>query len=281
MYPLRSAMMCVMAWRGWRNAEIYDRFVREHRVYRKLNQRLVELADLVDVKRVLDLGCGTGATALACLRVLDMEVDLVGVDASEEMVEVARANILDPRARFEVATAASVAEVTTGPFDRAVCNAAFWQFPAPGPVLAAVSSLLEDGGTFTFNIPAERVKGEKAPVHTFQVALARAIESRTGSGYVHQALPLDTDMLERLAEGAGLVVDGIERFNYSGKQSEFMVLMSIPAMIKPLTPGMSDDERGELLEEAARNIDPDETVEVPWVYFMTRKTIRFAPRETP
>jgi len=270
-----------MVWRGWRNAEIYDRFVREHRVYRRLNQRLVELSDLVDVKKVLDLGCGTGATALACLRVLDMDADLLGVDASDEMVEVARANILDPRARFKVATAASVADVTTGTFDRAVCNAAFWQFPAPGPVLSAVSSLLDECGMFIFNIPAERVKGESTPVHPFQVALARSIESRTGRGYMHQALPLEVDLLEHLAEGAGLTLEKIDRFTYSGKQSEFMALMSIPAMINPLTPGMSDDEREEVLEEARRNLDADDTVEVPWIYFILRKQPNYpAPPET-
>ena len=146
-----------MVWRGWNNAEIYHRFVCEHRIYRRLNQRMVELADLVGARHVLDLGCGTGATALACLRVLDMEADLTGVDASEEMVEVARANILDPRARFHVAPASAVHDVEDGPFDRALCNAAFWQFPASGPVFGSLYRVLEPGARFVFNVPAERV----------------------------------------------------------------------------------------------------------------------------
>jgi ubiquinone/menaquinone biosynthesis C-methylase UbiE len=262
--------MGAMSWRGWRNAEIYDRFVREHRIYRTLNQRLVELSELQDARRVLDLGCGTGATALACLRVLDMDTELVGVDASEEMVEVARANILDPRASFVVCSASSLEGGVQGTFDRAVCNAAFWQFPAPDPVLAALATVMVGGGLFVFNIPSERVEGEEAPVHPFQVALARAIESRTGRPYNRPSLPLQPSLLERLARESGFTLERVERFHYRGKQAEFMELMQIPAMIRPLTADLPGQERLSILAEAAETLDPEEPVEVPWIYFVLR-----------
>jgi SAM-dependent methyltransferase len=258
-------------WRGRANAEIYDRFVRDHRIYRELNRRVAGISRLHDSRRVLDLACGTGATALACLRLMDFQSDLVGVDASEDMVEVARANILDPRARFLVAPAASVDRVVEGPFDRAVCCAAFWQFPAPGAVLKSVGKLLSHGGLFVFNVPAERITGESAPVHPFQVALARVIESRTRRPFPITPAGVDPVRLVEMMADAGLELETRERFAYRGRQSELMDLMEIPAMIAPLAPELSAEEREEAAEEARARTDPDELVEVPWIYFVARR----------
>lgn len=258
-------------WRGWRNAEIYDVFVREHQVYRRLNQRMVDLADLAEARRVLDLGCGTGATTLACLRVLDPEAEVVGIDASEEMIEVARANVLDPRARFLVSTAAAVDRAAPGPFDRVVCNAAFWQFPAPGPVLHAAAAVTSPGGLFVFNAPAERVAGERAPVHPFQVALARAIEARRDRPFPDACSGLDPSEMARRAREEGFLLERVDRLPYRGLQGELMQLMAIPAMIRPLTPGIDDATREAILDEARERSDPDLPVEVPWIYFVLRR----------
>ena len=258
-----------MVWRGWDNAEIYHRFVSEHRIYRRLNQRMVELADLVNVRHVLDLGCGTGATALACLRVLDMDADLTGVDASEEMVEVARANILDPRARFHVAPASAVHAVVQGRFDRALCNAAFWQFPAAGPVFESLGRVLEPGARFVFNVPAERVEGERHAIHPFQIALARSLESRTGRRFEATSLTaLSRSRIQERAADHGFTLEDDVRFTYTGVQRELMDLMTIPAMIGPLADGLSDKDRDQAVQEARDRSDPDEEVQVPWVFFL-------------
>jgi len=258
-------------WKSWLNAEVYHRFVREHSIYDELNRRLVELAEIATAHRVLDLACGAGATARACLRRLPARGELVGVDGSAAMVGVARGHIRDPRARFHVAAAARLEEVVRGPFDRALSNAAFWQFPAPGPVLAGVGRLLAPEALFVFNVPAERVVGEAAPVHPFQVALARAIESETGRRFGLAANQLDPQVLRRLLEDSGFDLVGRERFVYRGRQGELMELMEIPAMIEPLTPELTDTQRQAVLERARTHTDPAEPVEVPWIYFITRR----------
>lgn len=258
-------------WKGRVNAEVYDRFVRDFRIYRQLNDRIVQLARVDTARSVLDLACGTGATALSCLRVLDVDGDLLGVDASEAMVEVARAHVIDPRARFEVTAAASVDRVVVEPFDRVVCNAAFWQFPATRPVLGAVSRVLRPGGLFAFNVPAERVRGEEAPVHPFQVALARAVERRTGDPFLQAATTLDPASLEPALAESGFSVETVERFAWRGAQGELMSLMEVPAMIEPMTPGLDERERAAVVEEARGRTDPSETVEVPWIYWLARR----------
>ena len=267
-------------WSGWRNAEIYDAFTREHGIYRALNRRLADLAEVETARRVLDLACGAGATALACLERMPARSELVGVDGSEEMVGVARDRVRDRRARFHVAAASALEGVTAGPFDRAVCNAAFWQFSDPGAVLAALARILAPGGRFVFNVPAERLTrlhgasetSSRAASHLtpFQVALARAVERRTGHPLPGHEI-LDPDRLEHRLRESGF--EAIERhpFAYRGRQRELMELMTIPAMIDRVAPDLDEAEREEAREEARRRTDPDQRVVVPWVYFVASR----------
>ena len=252
-------------WSGWANAEIYDRFVREGRIYRELNRRLVELADVGSARRVLDLACGTGATARACLAVLPPDGGLVGVDGSAEMVAVARERTPDPRARFAVAAAAELAAAAPGPFDRAVCNAAFWQFPAPAVVLRALAAVLAPGALFVFNLPASRLAGEAAEAHPFQVALSRELG---GAGLGERIEP---EVLTALFRETGFRLVRRERFVYRGRQLEMMDLMAIPAMLRRTAPDLTSAQRRAALAVARRRSDPEQPVAVPWVFFLTRR----------
>lgn len=297
-------------WAGWWNAEVYDAFTREHRIYRALNRKLVTLARIDSARRVLDLACGAGATARACLERLPARGELVGVDASEAMVEVARTRVRDPRARFVVAPASGFEAAVAGRFDRAVCNAAFWQFPDRRAVLAALARRLDEGALFVFNVPEERLSpvngparhpseehdpesdtpGPAAPTATeawngrscgpgaaagagvtpFQVALARAVEERTGAPPPGSP-PLDPERLEDRLREAGFTPLARERFTYAGRQRELMELMTIPAMIGRLAPTLSPPEREEVLARARRHVDPEQPVRIPWVYFVARR----------
>ncbi len=258
-------------WRGWENAEIYNRFVHEHRIYGWLNERLVERAKLEGAHRVLDLGCGTGATTQACLQRLGPQAEVVGIDASEEMIEVARAHTLDPRARFVVTDASSVSEAVDGTFDRAVSNAAFWQFPRMDQVLASLARLLEPGALFVFNVPAERLEGRPPHFHPFQLALARAIEALSGEPFARTSTLIDLELLRERIESQGFLIERMERLTYEGFQGEFMDLMSIPAMIHPLTADLNEEETQQVLEQARAATESEERVKVVWSYFTLRR----------
>jgi ubiquinone/menaquinone biosynthesis C-methylase UbiE len=70
-------------------AESYDRLRPTDRNWRELLDRLVLAGDLAG-RRVLDVGCGTGGTALA---LAELGSRVWGVDSAEEMLAVARARV--------------------------------------------------------------------------------------------------------------------------------------------------------------------------------------------
>lgn len=258
-------------WNDWRNAEIYNRYVHDYPIYAELNRRLIELAEIPTARRVLDLASGSGATAQSCLTHLPPDGEIVGVDSSEAMVTIARSQIADPRARFAVATAETVEGAVSGPFDRAVCNAAFWQLATPLAVIGSLARLLEPGALFVFNVPAELVIGEPTEIHPLQMALATAIAFENDRSFAVSPSYLDPDRLGEELARSGFELEARERFVYRGRQEELVELMRIPAMIAPLTPELSSQERQGVVDRAERRTDPEEQVEVPWIYFSARR----------
>ncbi len=260
-----------MDWTGELNAEIYDEFARERGLYAALNAELARRADLPGARRILDLACGTGATTRAILAAMDRDAEVVGLDAAEDMLDVARRTVNDPRARFVHARARDAARIAgERPFDRALCNAAFWQFPDSAAVLAALSAALAPAGLFVLNLPASRLRGFAPEPHAFQVALGAAVQRATG-GAPSPARVLDADELKRAAEAAGLSMGRIETFEFSCSQGELVDLMRIPALLRPLLPGLDDEGAARVVAEVATGVDEDERVVLPWVFMAFRR----------
>lgn len=259
-------------WRGWQNAEHYQRFVHEHSVYDWLNRELVERAELGTARRVLDLGCGTGATTRAALALMPADAEVLGVDGSEEMIEVGRANTLDPRARFVVHAADELASAPhiVGPFDRILSNAALFQFPDLPGVLDACAALLAPAGLFVFDVPSQR-QPDAGGSHPLQVALARELEQRAGVPFTPMAPPFDPDRFKADAEARGFEELSRQERTYRASQGELAELMSIPAMLTPLATEIGEVAAREALTAALARIDPSEEVGVPWVFFVFRR----------
>jgi trans-aconitate methyltransferase len=116
-----------------------DRYARNARFVADAGECLVEMLDPQPGERILDLGCGDGALTE---RLVAAGCQVVGIDASHEMVAAASARGLDARvmdgARLEFA----------GEFDAVFSNAALhWMRDLPA-VLAGVWSALRPGGRF-------------------------------------------------------------------------------------------------------------------------------------
>ncbi|MFD3475942.1 methyltransferase [Streptomyces sp. NPDC058695] len=96
--------------------------------------------------RLLDLGCGTGASTAALLSVLP-EAEITAVDASAGMLERAAAKRWPPTVTFAHTAAEELAHAeVSGPYDAVFAAYLFRNTADPDPVLSAVRDMLAPGG---------------------------------------------------------------------------------------------------------------------------------------
>ncbi|GAA4673787.1 class I SAM-dependent methyltransferase [Streptomyces chumphonensis] len=108
--------------------------------------RRLRLPDAGRGQRVLDLGCGTGASTRALLDAAPL-AEIVAVDASPGMLRRAADKRWPPQVRFVHAPAERLAPAgVTGPFDAVFAAYLVRNLSAPAPVLDAVRALLRPGG---------------------------------------------------------------------------------------------------------------------------------------
>jgi ubiquinone/menaquinone biosynthesis C-methylase UbiE len=127
----------------------YDRLTACNPGYRadlRRSARRLALPERGAGLRVLDLGCGTGASTAALLAVAP-HAEIVAVDASAGMLERAVAKKWPAGVTFVHAPAEGVAEAgVTGPFDAAFAAYLFRNLTEPDAVLAEVGDLLAPAG---------------------------------------------------------------------------------------------------------------------------------------
>lgn len=98
--------------------------------------------------RLLDIGCGTGASTAALLRAAP-HAEIVGVDGSAGMLARAREKPWPSTVTFVHSRAEDVAQAgVTGPFDGILAAYLVRNLPEPDPVLTALRDLLTPGGVF-------------------------------------------------------------------------------------------------------------------------------------
>jgi len=132
--------------------EAYDRSAQEYdRVagasYLAALRSLLPFARVAQLPAILDVGCGTGINLLELARVFGPCRELVGVDLSAGMLEVARrkASAAGVTATFQVGDAEQL-NLPDGAFDLVVCNSAYHWFPDRGRAMTEMTRVLRPGG---------------------------------------------------------------------------------------------------------------------------------------
>lgn len=113
-------------------------------------QAAIEAAAPVKGERVLDIGCGSGASSFALASLVGAQGWVLGVDVSESLIERARALAPpDTTARFQVADASS-AKLPEGAFDILFSRFGVMFFDDPAGTFAHMRRALRPGGRVAF-----------------------------------------------------------------------------------------------------------------------------------
>lgn len=157
-----------------------------------------ELADVVAPPGpVADLGCGPGPHALALAR---RGYDVIGVDGSPRMVEVARTRAVQDEieARFEVHDVSAPLHFADASLEGVLAILVLQHLPQPAAFIAEIRRCLRPAGHLLIIAPA---RGGALPKHLYW--RLRAVCYQRVPGLVRF---YDTDSLPRLLEDQGMTV---------------------------------------------------------------------------
>jgi SAM-dependent methyltransferase len=177
---------------------------RDEPEHRELVERTAD--ELVNVVAppgpVADLGCGPGAHTLALAR---RGYEVVGVDGSPRMVEVARARAARDQvaATFDVHDVGAPLGFADASLGGVLAILVIQHLPHPAAFIAEIRRCLRPGGHLLITAPARPVRGGAPPAWSNLYWRMRAACYHVVPGVVRF---YDTESLPRLVEDQGLTV---------------------------------------------------------------------------
>lgn len=236
-----------------------------------IGNALLERAGYQPGERVLDLGCGGGATTLAIAEAVGPDGAALGLDIAPMLIAraQARAAAAGSNARFVCADAAT-ATLDEAPFDRLFSRFGSMFFPEPVPAFANLKAMLKPGARIDLAVWAHPRDNhwmmEVMGVVRRHVEIPPAIPRAPGPFAFE-----DLTYLEKVLAGAGFC--DMEVAPYAGVQpvggpgatpleaTDFVLAsMAVGQVLKQQGPQVRDAARADLLAMFKRNYRPDEGV---------------------
>jgi demethylmenaquinone methyltransferase / 2-methoxy-6-polyprenyl-1,4-benzoquinol methylase len=148
-----------------RIAGLYDRMnsVMTAGLHHHWRRRAADLAELGSGARALDVATGTGDLALELARRVGPGGEVVGVDFSERMLELARAKATGARVRFESGNALAL-DYPDGAFDAATVGFGARNFSDLERGLSEMARVVRPGGRV---VVLEITTPQRPPLSTF------------------------------------------------------------------------------------------------------------------
>jgi SAM-dependent methyltransferase len=183
---------------SWNDGGAYEAYVG--RWSRQIAPEFIHWLGIASSADWLDVGCGTGALSEAILRDT-APASVFGVDLSAAHVDYARAHVVDPRARFEIADAQSL-PVESAAYDVAVSGLVINFVPDPDKALSEMARAVKRGGTIALYLWAQA--GGMQMMATFWEAAA-ALNPDAPGPELGRRYPLSQpEQMVALLERAGL-----------------------------------------------------------------------------
>lgn len=220
-----------------------ERYAKNARFVADLGQVVLDLLKPQRGERILDLGCGDGALTE---KVVAAGANVIGVDASEDMVKAARQRRID--ARVMDGSALKFRDEFDGAFSNAAMH---WMKHDPDAVIAGVHRALKPGGRFAAEL------GGHGCVAAITVALCAALRER-GVSEPARLIPWyfpDPDEYRPRLESAGFAV-------------EYIALVPRPTQLPtgmrgwletfaiPFMKSLPEADRGKFLDEVTEKLRP-------------------------
>jgi ubiquinone/menaquinone biosynthesis C-methylase UbiE len=141
-------------------ADGYDPIMSSDPAYRNLLSRIVETIP-VGAKRILDLGCGTGALTKLC-HLVHPAARIIGLDPAAKMLDEARIRVNRLGVSFEEGSAANLTMFPAASFDAVVSNFALHHLSHEDKRVCAheVWRVLKPGAVFVYGDQHANVMGE-------------------------------------------------------------------------------------------------------------------------
>lgn len=222
------------------SCRMYNEFEEKHHFFASLAKKLAESIDLKPGSDVLDVGCGSGISALVLNKRFSCRV--LGVDLSEKMVEAGRLLCDSSDIRLVVGDGEQLAAVAEGRiFDYVLYNASIFIFPDVEQTIREAALCLHPGGKIAFSFYPELI-GDAG-----QDILAEGF-NRIGEPAPRFRTIIDYDKaLKAISSHCGAVKKHhwVRPFDIEFLQDFF----SIPAQSASLFPGRDYDMRRELVRK--------------------------------
>ena len=238
-----------------RNADYWDQRMGEGNDFHKLliEPTQIRLLELQGGEMVLDVACGNGQFAR---KMADLGANIVAVDASEKMLQKAKARSTDYADRIEYRVVdctdtAQLASLGERQFDRITCTMALMDICEIRPLASMVARLLKPGGHFLFSVlhpcfnsglsrqVMERHDLGGDLVEEYFVRVCDYADPRTDKGVAMPGQPLPQYYFHRSLTillnsffAEGLVLDGLKEPTFGANANETklfdMVYQKIP-----------------------------------------------------
>lgn len=234
----------------------YQEFEDQHHFFADLTLRLAAASGLAKGTKVLDIGCGNGASAEILSR--EFECRVLGLDLSPKMIENGRHRIKDPRIRLEVGDAVNPQAVTDEKdFDAALYNAAIFIIPDAAKSMQAAAACLKPGGSIGFSFYPQIIDENGEEI--FPLAFDRCNLPRPKAQVVTS--------YEKALTGLQQCCKEVGESAWERPFSEdFLVdFFSIPAQSASLFPRLDYEERRQLVPKLFAALQPEaEKARIVW-----------------
>lgn len=257
-------------WLSKISAKKYEYYANKYPMYRKTGQFMVKLANVNKKMTIADLGCGTGITTLEILKKIGNSGNIIAVDFSREMLNIAKKKIRQKNVCFIKSQAEKISKIIKSEVDVVLCNSAFWQMNI-NKALESVHHILKRNGIFIFNFPDQHYKFTKG-FYFKDIVKKIAVEEfgkklKTDENSFKQMTYKEIKYI--LRKNSFTIVKS-KTLKLKRSIEDVKTFLEIPSIAQQAFPGLMISEQLKLINKISQIVNrrkPDEK----WIYFVVKK----------